>query len=1364
MESEAIRSVWPSSSKGNLLVVSCRNRTHDALSDSYCAPDSGCHHIQVPPCTPATCIASSGTHHKRNRPRVALTIFDFAFKMAQQQRTSVSRSRVSQRSMRRLTVPALSMSLRSRRAEHPTITLGLPQLDRFHDRAEKALSETIAVSANVQQNVDQAQWKCLRSHNGVRLLRSRLPTATGQIPLLCVGALRGSFEDIMEGIYCQNTEEMLLMNAIKCPRLTESAVLYTVQRQTICEPYAFTGIKWVTMKLSVASNREFCYFDKMGLVRQTMGNRMAYHVLQSVDLPEYPHKAMHKRVQASLCYVFEELEDDLVGVYMQGEMDQAALSYFSTPAMSDLLLAPANAMECTRAKKLAAMMTPPTNWKRRPSRRCCDVCRGSASFFESLQECAGCDFKYVCKKCRVKENVLARDVTSNSHLLRAEFCRVCISKMDSLTIEELRMEVGMTGQRTADMNAAFCEVEEEPEDFDIPGSDRSLTAFTLKISAQLQDLSSSRSDARMSNLSSLEKVSISEDEDDAAEGRDVLNSFGKKSSQIVPFEKDPADTSRRSSRSTASTASSSYYHDDDELEQYRSSLFARLLQVSNQAEATFHLTQKQSLIANSVFHRNRRATQASNGASRTHKKEEEKRKPELLPLREPPGTKALEGLPRSITLTQSMAQTPAEIRKATGGRDVPELIPAPPAKKRKRRDGMPRIWLRLELFELGLVPLPSKYAASLTVGNVKKALDAVHSNFQAAKGEAEAAGGDAVMMDTEGAFTESDNLNSVTFPVWKEAVEGIFQWREQDYQAFWLLLVQFHRMIPVRNEEVDATVPLDAAQCLEREKVPVFKMAIFLFVQTVKPHSWRSKYSLDSFNAVWYREHAESLSAAAALETAGAVAAATAPKSPILGAVGSPRMIGSASPPPPQSPHTVGMADRSTADAYYLSFVREKLEDLFGLLFPSVDLKDESPTVVSADQIDLLGFLLCLGDVSLEDKNLKLSSCYPTWELSDSGDAMAEADAVQEFVPHLENGAKVCRFYKTQLSLNEKMYPPVGFSVAPPSTAQNNLSIPSPPAFSLNGLFRSSNDEMLDSVLTIVSAFSSVTDDFSLDGSADAPAPQEEAPGRPTILSQLVKTTVIKRADEFVVSDNGQRPDVIIFSCQDSYIYLLGPVRYPFNSLMWNCRIILAPNTGILLMERCENVQLTAISGLVRVSNCLDTRLNVYTLSPIVVSGENVGVILGPYNTKYSGLKQQLSTVPFLCNSESQGCWNKFLDVDTDKDSMADTDKPPVSLQVPETFRDVCIPVKPAAGTGPSERPFPIPPEYVAAVRKQYETVEALRQLVTSDEFDLTKKRTMEVVIQLKFKEWLSSTSNVRQILDLVHLDRVNGDPVSKEP
>ncbi|CAH0514839.1 unnamed protein product [Peronospora belbahrii] len=533
-----------------------------------------------------------------------------------QQTPRFSHPRAIQRPVHRLPVPSLSMSLRSRRAEHPTITLALPQLDRYHDRAEKVLTETIAAYGMANHIVDPGRWKCLRSRHGIQLYRGRQSTGTENIPLLCVGSLQGSFDDIMEGVNCQNTEEMLLMNAINCPRLAESAVLYKLQRQTQCEPYAFTGIKWTTIKVAVASNRDLCYFDKMGLVRQTSGKRMAYHIIQSVDLPEYPHKAMHKRIQASLCYVFEELEDNLVGVYMQGHMDNIALSYFSTPAVSDLLLAVTNALECTRAKKLAEMMAiaPSGRYRRQSSRRCCDVCRGSTSFFDSLQECAGCNFKYVCKKCRLKENVLTRDNASSSHLVRAEFCRVCISKLDSISIDQLRAEANefsVAASPIADMNSTLCKAKEEPEDVDIPGSDRSLTAFTLKISAKVQDLSS-HNDIRLSNLSSMEKVSISEDDDEDAllgEGQDVLNSFGKKSKKLVPFEKDFADYIRRSSRSTTSTVSSSYYHDDDDTEQYRTSLFARLVQVSNQAEATLHLTREQSLIAHSVYQRNRRCTQ-----------------------------------------------------------------------------------------------------------------------------------------------------------------------------------------------------------------------------------------------------------------------------------------------------------------------------------------------------------------------------------------------------------------------------------------------------------------------------------------------------------------------------------------------------------------------------------------------------------------------------------------------------------------------------------------------------------------------------------------------------------------------------------
>lgn len=104
-------------------------------------------------------------------------------------------------------------------------------------------------------------------------------------------------------------------------------------------------------------------------------------------------------------------------------------------------------------------------------------------------------------------------------------------------------------------------------------------------------------------------------------------------------------------------------------------------------------------------------------------------------------------------------------------------------------------------------------------------------------------------------------------------------------------------------------------------------------------------------------------------------------------------------------------------------------------------------------------------------------------------------------------------------------------------------------------------------------------------------------------------------------------------------------------------------------------------------------------------------------------------------------------------DSASANEKAPIAVQAPATFREVVIPSK-SLGAGAADRPFPLPLEYAQALKTQHETVEALRHLVRSEEFDLATKRAMEMVIQLRFKEWLSATGNARQILDLVHIER----------
>lgn len=126
-----------------------------------------------------------------------------------------------------------------------------------------------------------------------------------------------------------------------------------------------------------------------------------------------------------------------MGVYMQGEVNYAALSYFALQAMSEVLLAMTNALQCTRAKKFAHMMS--TNRPATLSRKSCHVCHAKPSVFESFAGCASCNM-YARRKCRCKERVLALDLTSGCQLTRAEFCSVCISTMNLSSLAQIRLE------------------------------------------------------------------------------------------------------------------------------------------------------------------------------------------------------------------------------------------------------------------------------------------------------------------------------------------------------------------------------------------------------------------------------------------------------------------------------------------------------------------------------------------------------------------------------------------------------------------------------------------------------------------------------------------------------------------------------------------------------------------------------------------------------------------------------------------------------------------------------------------------------------------------------------------------------------
>ncbi|RHZ15687.1 hypothetical protein DYB26_002377 [Aphanomyces astaci] len=70
----------------------------------------------------------------------------------------------------------------------------------------------------------------------------------------------------------------------------------------------------------------------------------------------------------------------------------------------------------------------------------------------------------------------------------------------------------------------------------------------------------------------------------------------------------------------------------------------------------------------------------------------------------------------------------------------------------------------------------------------------------------------------------------------------------------------------------------------------------------------------------------------------------------------------------------------------------------------------------------------------------------------------------------------------------------------------------------------------------------------------------------------------------------------------------------------------------------------------------------------------------------------------------------------------------------------------------PVSQDLALPIEFEHAVRTAQDNVDGLRRLI--DEFDTPVKKVLEQAIQAKFKEWLVVSGNMRQVLDLVQLEK----------
>lgn len=237
--------------------------------------------------------------------------------------------------------------------------------------------------------------------------------------------------------------------------------------------------------------------------------------------------------------------------------------------------------------------------------------------------------------------------------------------------------------------------------------------------------------------------------------------------------------------------------------------------------------------------------------------------------------------------------------------------------------------------------------------------------------------------------------------------------------------------------------------------------------------------------------------------------------------------------------------------------------------------------------------------------------------------------------------------------------------------------------------------------------------------------------------------------------------DLKISNCNNTTIYMLQPFRFCHISSCADCTIVVGAVSSLVSVENCEGVKVVVCSRYVRINNCLDCTIFTYTTNRPLLLGDNRGLLFGPYNTNYGTLQQHLQCAKLQENigSSSSGYWDSPWDLNTLEDASS-----AFSLMQPRFFFPFSVPIKDETEltqSGGTLAGIPLPTKYSEAIKQKISSVNLVRETIKSipknkgsDEIRSGRDSKVEEVVQKKFRDWLVNSGNVREIADLICLEK----------
>lgn len=324
----------------------------------------------------------------------------------------------------------------------PEIHLTSSERTFYNGLASAVLRKAVAEYTTCRGFVDTAKWGYVRRRKGMSIYRSLKPRGDSRATVMIgTGQIPGTLEEVMDGLYCDTSADLRCVKTLLDYKLVDGAVFNVTERREPSAPFRFAGIKWFAgkAKWGMTSNRDVLAYERMGTIVDKHGTEVAYHVLQSIDRPEWPANNIKgmRREETSTCYLYRrDKSGGVVQCFLYGEVsDLSTLTQrVAEYVVAGVWLNAARSVQCAQAKKCSELIAKCGD-QSVPASNTCHVCYKGQSFMKSNHiKCAGCS-ENTCKNCSFQHAIFKID-TKTGGPEESRFCKLCMNRVHTLSSPE----------------------------------------------------------------------------------------------------------------------------------------------------------------------------------------------------------------------------------------------------------------------------------------------------------------------------------------------------------------------------------------------------------------------------------------------------------------------------------------------------------------------------------------------------------------------------------------------------------------------------------------------------------------------------------------------------------------------------------------------------------------------------------------------------------------------------------------------------------------------------------------------------------------------------------------------------------------